>query len=117
VGAADVPRCPAAGAEGGGMEAVDPQMLLKVDRLSVGSWVQFRQSESTGFRCRLAAVLKPTGKYIFVNRAGKKVAEWTREQLAANVAMDVVILLDDRQLFDRALESVISQLQHSRHEA
>jgi hypothetical protein len=43
------------------------------------------------------------------------VAEWTREQLAANVAKDIVMLLDDRQLFDRALESVISQLQHSRH--
>ncbi len=112
---ADALGCPAAGADGDSTQAVDPEMLIKVDKLSVGSWVQFRQSESTAFRCRLAAVLKPIGKYIFVNRAGKKVAEWTREQLAANVAMDVVILLDDRQLFDRALESVISQLQHSRH--
>jgi hypothetical protein len=97
--------------------AVDPAMLAKVDKLSVGSWVQFKQSESAGFRCRLAAVLKPTGKYIFVNRAGKKVAEWTREEIAANVAKEIVMLLDDRQLFDRALESVISQLQHSRCEA
>ncbi len=97
------------------LEGFDPAMLSAVDKLSTGSWVQFKQSEATSFRCRLAAVLKPSGKYIFVNRAGKKVAEWTREQLAANVAKDIVMLLDDRQLFDRALESVISQLQHSRH--
>ena len=58
--------------------------------------------------------MKPTGKYIFVNRAGKKVAEWSREQLAANVANDIVRLLDDRMLFDRALESVIGQLSSAR---
>ena len=92
---------------------VDEAMLSAVDSLSTGSWVQFNQGEEASFRCRLAAVLKPSGRYIFVNRTGKKVAEWTREQLASNVAKDIVKLLDDRQLFDRALESVISQLQQS----
>jgi hypothetical protein len=95
------------------VDDVDEAMLSAVDSLSTGSWVQFNQGEETSFRCRLAAVLKPSGRYIFVNRTGKKVAEWTREQLAAKVAKDVVKLLDDRQLFDRALESVISQLQQS----
>ena len=114
-GTAAEPVAPGAANNEDLLEGFDPAMLSAVDKLSTGSWVQFKQSEATSFRCRLAAVLKPSGKYIFVNRAGKKVAEWTREQLAANVAKDIVMLLDDRQLFDRALESVISQLQHSRH--
>lgn len=96
------------------LEGVDEAMLSAVDNLTMGSWVQFNQDDDASYRCRLAAVMKPTGKYIFVNRAGKKVAEWSREQLASNVARDIVRLLDDRLLFDRALESVISQLNSSR---
>lgn len=96
------------------LENIDADMLSAVDKLAMGSWVQFNQGEDASFRCRLAAVLKPSGKYIFVNRTGKKVAEWSREQLASNVAKDIVSLLDDRLLFDRALESVISQLQQGR---
>jgi hypothetical protein len=96
------------------LDAVDAGMLSAVDNLAMGSWVQFNQGDAASFRCRLAAVLKPSGKYIFVNRSGKKVAEWSRQQLASNIAKDIVMLLDDRQLFDRALESVISQLQRGR---
>lgn len=96
------------------LEDIDEAMLTAVDNLTAGSWVQFNQGDDAGFRCRLAAVMKPSGKYIFVNRSGKKVAEWTRAQLASNVAKDLVSLLDDRLLFDRALESVISQLHSAR---
>ena len=96
------------------LDAVDAGMLSAVDNLAMGSWVQFNQGEAASFRCRLAAVLRPSGKYIFVNRSGKKVAEWSRQQLASNIAKDIVMLLDDRQLFDRALESVITQLQQGR---
>lgn len=91
-------------------QPVDESMLAQVDRLSMGSWVEFMQDEKSHYRCKLAAVVKPTGKYIFVNRAGKKVAELSRRELAGRIATDVVKLLDDRLLFDRALESVISVL-------
>ncbi len=94
--------------------ALDEATLALVDRLTMGSWVQYNQHAEASFRCRLAAIMKPTGNYIFVNRSGKKVAEWSREQLAAKVAANIVNLLDDRLLFDRALESVISQLKQNR---
>lgn len=93
----------------------DDSVLSLVDRLTMGSWVQYNQGAESSFRCRLAAIMKPTGHYIFVNRSGKKVAQWSREQLAAKVASNIVNLLDDRQLFDRALESVIAQLKQNRH--
>ena len=91
-------------------EAANEAAFKLVDTMSTGSWVQFRQSEEHQYRCRLAAVLKAVDKYIFVNRSGKKVAEWSRRELAANLATQAVVLLDDRQLFDRALESLIAQL-------
>src|SRR3546814_271795 len=56
--------------------------LVQVDNLRVGSWVEFQEDEEHKLRCKLAAVIKPTGKYIFVNRTGMKVLEKTRMGLA-----------------------------------
>ena len=58
----------------------------------------------------LAAIIKPTGKYIFVNRTGMKVMEKTRMGLAVEFRRGAIRLLDDALLFDRALESVIGNL-------
>ncbi len=85
-------------------------ILARIDRLSIGSWVEMREGEDKFYRCKLAAIIKTTGKYIFVNRMGVKVAEKSRAGLANAVQDNSVQLLDDGLLFDRALESVISTL-------
>lgn len=90
--------------------ADDDEALLRVDRLGVGSWVEFQEDEEHKLRCKLAAVIKPTGKYIFVNRTGMKILEKTRMALALEFRRNTVRLLDDALLFDRALESVIGNL-------
>ena len=54
-------------------------------------------------------MIKPTGKYIFVNRTGMKVLE-TRMGLASEFQRGAIRLLNDTLLFDRALESVIGNL-------
>ncbi|WP_426414791.1 DUF1631 domain-containing protein [Aestuariirhabdus sp. LZHN29] len=87
----------------------DPSYRL-IDSLKVGAWVEFSESEEKSFRCKLAAVIKVTGKYVFVNRTGVKVAERTRSALALELRDGGVRLLDDALLFDRALESVIGNL-------
>lgn len=84
--------------------------LQRVDILAVGNWLEMLQDDGAPLRCRLAAIIRGTGKYIFVNRAGMKVAEHSRESLAAAIANGEVTLLDDGLLFDRALESVIGNL-------
>jgi hypothetical protein len=76
----------------------------------VGNWVDFRQDDGRMLRCRLAAVINGIGKYIFVNRSGIKVAELNRDELEAALIEQSVMLIDDDRLFDRALESVISNL-------
>jgi hypothetical protein len=90
--------------------ADDDEALLQVDNLRVGSWLEIQQDAEHKLRCKLAAVIKPTGKYIFVNRTGIKVLEKTRMGLAVEFRRQAIRLLDDALLFDRALESVIGNL-------
>ncbi|WP_165667299.1 DUF1631 domain-containing protein [Metapseudomonas otitidis] len=102
----------------GESRAPEPEALLpegdealdQVDNLRVGSWVEFQEDEDHKVRCKLAAIIKPTGKYIFVNRTGMKVLEKTRMGLAVEFRRGAIRLLDDALLFDRALESVIGNL-------
>jgi hypothetical protein len=88
----------------------DDEALEKVDSLRVGSWVEIQEDEEHKLRGKLAAIIKPTGKYIFVNRTGMKVMEKSRMGLAVEFRRGAIRLLDDALLFDRALESVIGNL-------
>nr|MBF0681769.1 DUF1631 domain-containing protein [Pseudomonas sp.] len=90
--------------------ADNDEALAQVDNLRVGSWVEFQEDEEHKLRCKLAAIIKPTGKYIFVNRTGMKVLEKTRMGLAIEFRRGAIRLLNDALLFDRALESVIGNL-------
>jgi len=92
----------------------DDESLHKVDNLHVGSWVELQESGDQKLRCKLAAILKQTGKYIFVNRTGMKVLEKSRMGLAVEFRRGAVRMLDDALLFDRALESVIGNLRRLR---
>ncbi|MFL0796844.1 MAG: DUF1631 domain-containing protein [Cellvibrionaceae bacterium] len=83
-------------------------------QLTVGTWLQMEDAGGNPIRCRLAAYIKPTKKYIFVNRAGVKVAETSLDELAEALAEGSMSVMDDSQLFDRALESVIGDLRQQR---
>lgn len=96
-------------------EAVAAQFVEHADRMRVGSWIELL-NDSQKVRCKLAAVIKATGKYIFVNRNGAKVAEYKRDELAAALSAGQVTMLDDGLIFDRALESIIDNLRHSRRD-
>lgn len=93
--------------------SVSPQWLAKAESLRVGSWIELTRDE-TKVRCKLAAFIKATGKYIFVNRSGAKVAEYLRQELAAEMEAGKISMLDDGLIFDRALESIIDNLRSSR---
>jgi hypothetical protein len=86
------------------------ELANRIQTLRVGNWVDFRQDDGRILRCRLAAVINGIGKYIFVNRSGIKVAELNLNELEAALIDQSIALIDDDRLFDRALESVISNL-------
>ncbi|MFJ7110130.1 DUF1631 domain-containing protein [Pseudomonas sp. NPDC098740] len=93
----------------------DDAGLLQVDQLRLGCWVEFQEDEENTLRCKLAAIIEATGKYIFVNRTGMKVLERSRTGLALEFRRGAVRALDDTLLFDRALESVIGNLRRLNH--
>lgn len=88
----------------------DDPCLQQVDAMEMGVWVELHQEDGKKFRCRLAAIIRCSGKYIFVNRSGMKVAEYNRMGLAQAIKKGAVSALDEGLLFDRALESVIGNL-------
>jgi hypothetical protein len=91
-------------------QAADTQYMNLVDNFTIGVWFEKQDDDIVSYRCRLAAIIHGTSKYIFVNRAGVKVAEETRETLAILLQQGKLRTLDDGMLFDRALESVITNL-------
>jgi len=92
----------------------EEEWLQQVDKLTQGSWFEIEESPGQAYRCRLAAILKPAGRYIFVNRSGMKVADRNREGLAQALQQGTLRQLDDGMLFDRALVSVIGNLRKTR---
>ena len=85
-----------------------------VDNLGVGSWIELAASEGNKQRCKLAAFIRASGQFIFVNRAGAKVAAFGRLELAQNFARGIARLMDNAQPFDRALQAIIGNLRELR---
>ena len=94
---------------------VDPQHLALVSNITQGTWFEMQGDSGEKYRCRLAAIIRSVGKYIFVNRSGMKVAEESRESLALALQTKRLTILDDGMLFDRALEAVIGTLRDQRN--
>ncbi len=89
---------------------LDDQFMRQVANFVQGAWFEMTDEKGTSTRSRLAAYIKPTGKYIFVNRNGMKVAEKTQNELALGLKHGKVRALDNSMLFDRALETVVTSL-------
>ena len=87
----------------------DPQMQ-QVASFVQGAWFEMHDNEGHPQRCRFAAFIKPTGKYIFVSRGGMKVAEKTQQELALLIKRGKLRALDNSVLFDRALETIVAGL-------
>jgi hypothetical protein len=92
----------------------EPTYLDMTARLSRGSWIELVGEDGRPQRCRLAIVLDATSSFLFVTRTGQRALECTRRQLARMIQDGQVKLLDDRELFETALETVIGNLRSGR---
>jgi len=95
---------------------IDIETMQTVQQLRAGSWLELKIDDEYR-RCKLAAIIASTGKYIFVNRNGMKMAEFLTEELCQYFQLGNIKILDDEALFDRALESVISNLRTMKKQA
>lgn len=91
----------------------DP-FLEKAKQLNVGAWFEFRNEAGVKTRAKLAAHIKSADKLIFVNRTGVKIDEKSTLGVAYALKNGEVSVIEDSQLFDRALENVIGNLRKVR---
>jgi hypothetical protein len=88
----------------------EPEMVREINRLTEGVWIEITHEDGQKTRCKLAAIVNPGNRYVFVNRRGMKVAERTRMALAVELKRRSIAVLDESQVFDRALAAVIGNL-------
>ncbi|WP_282362567.1 DUF1631 domain-containing protein [Pseudomonas sp. PS01300] len=88
----------------------DDPALHQVRDLRPGAWIELRDEDDEPVRGKLIAIIDSTHTYVFVDRTGRKLREWSQQGLAAALSQGQVRLLDATQLFERALGSVVSQL-------
>ena len=84
--------------------------MARVAALQTGTWLEFKRPDGEPLRAKLTAVLDAGQRFIFVNRRGMKVAERDQVELALDMLHNRVLVVDERQLFERALERVIGTL-------
>lgn len=78
--------------------------------LVVHDWVELQTRTGRITRCRLAAITGTPERCIFLNRRGLRIDTMSRLDLARAIDEERLRVLDDRQMFDRALEEVIGGL-------
>lgn len=96
------------------VEAVDDDFLATAKSMKVGMWVEFNNAEAgTKERAKLSWISPITGKYLFVNRKGLKVADKTVFALATEMRRGSTLVLEEVPLFDRALDAIVARLKAS----
>ena len=91
----------------------DDACLRRVEKLPIGTWLEFKGATGAPVRCTLAAKIDSIDKLFFVNSQGVKVVELTRMRLAQELKAGSVKVVSEGALVDRAMDTVISDLRDS----
>lgn len=81
-----------------------------VEKLEVGTWFEFTNSEGKTLRAKLSWISPISGKLLFVNARGLKVMDKSPAGLAADLRAGKARILDQIPLFDRALSAIANKL-------
>lgn len=87
-----------------------PKFVDEVNRLEEGAWLEFVDEGGEHIRVKLAGIIEPGARYVFTNRRGIRVFKKSKMQLANDLQNQTVMVLDESQVFDRALQAVITKL-------
>jgi len=82
---------------------------INISALNLGARVELIQN-GEAVRCKLAVIIAATGKYIFSDNIGRKIAEFQREQLVQALLNNQLTLLNNGDSFDNQLAKVIRGL-------
>jgi hypothetical protein len=81
-----------------------------VRNLEVGSWVEFYHVDGAATPARLTWMNPATGRYLFTDRKGMKVADATVDALAVEMKRGNVAVIEDVPLFDRIIGTITENL-------
>ena len=94
----------------------DLESMQAVRALKVGAWIEFVDEAGNSERAKLSWISPISGKYLFVNRRGLKVADRGLQQLAAEIREGRAVVLEEVPLFDRALDAIVERLRQAQAE-
>lgn len=86
--------------------------LERVKLLKPGIWLEFVGQEEHFERAKLSWISPMSGRYLFVNRRGLKVADYSPYELALVMAEGRARILASNALFDRAMDAIVDRLSH-----
>jgi len=82
----------------------------QVQALQAGNWLEFCLADEAMNRAKLSWISPMSGRYLFVNRRGLKVADYSPQELALLFANGQARLLAANALFDRAMSAIVGKL-------
>ncbi|MDB4150389.1 DUF1631 domain-containing protein [Pseudomonadales bacterium] len=88
-----------------------------IESLRVDAWLKLPVMEGTLTPCRLVAVIAAADKYIFANRHGLKVGEFSKGQLIQMLIAENSEILDTGAEFENVLSSVVSALRDNKNKS
>lgn len=86
--------------------AMQQELLGKI---GIGSWLEDKESNPP-VKVKLAAHIKYTDTYVFVNRKGVKAVNYDGATFAARLHDKLMVVVDNSQLYDRSMENIIGSL-------
>ena len=92
--------------------AVPPDSVewQQVQALQPGTWLEFNNIEESMTRAKLSWISPMSGRYLFVNRRGLKVADYSPQELAILLIDGHARILAANALFDRAMSAIVGRL-------
>jgi len=91
-------------------EAIDSVAQRCLGALQKGCWIELGGDIKAHKRGKLAGIVGPSWKYVFVDNQGKLIAERDRARLAIDLLNGTVTVLDNSHLFDKAIKEAITQI-------
>ena len=89
----------------------------QVQALQPGSWLEFSLADEAPARAKLSWISPMSGRYLFVNRRGLKVADYSPQELAVLLTDGQARVLAANALFDRAMSAIVGKLSQPESEA
>jgi len=92
---------------------LDSDIWQQVQALQPGTWLEFSLPDEPMTRAKLSWISPMSGRYLFVNRRGLKVADYSPEELTILLSDEQARVLAANALFDRAMSAIVGKLSQS----